>query len=539
MADKNLTDDQDVAVAEKTEEDAPESLQDKLKGVISVAVEEVGVLRRKLTVTVPRQFIDEEQDAQYKEMIADTVVPGFRRGRAPRRLVEKRFGREVGEQVQTKLVTNAYMAAIDKEDIKVLGDPRMWAEVKDKSSPPGEQREQLLDLHEALETMRLPEEGDLQFKCEVEVKPEIKVPDLEGIPIEKPKLEIGADDVTAEIDRVRARRGNYVPVLEGEVQADDLLICDLKLTVDGRDIKTADNIQLAARPQRVEGVTLSDFGDKVAGCKLGDVRTLEGELPDDYDREDLRGKQGTFEFVIRDIKRLELPPLDKTYLEAVGFDSEKEYRAWVKEGMEGRLERELRNGMRRQVAEYLVKNVELDLPEGLSTRQTDRVVERRMVEFRRRGVPQAEIDKHADELRTGAREQAVNDLKLHFIQEQVAEQLEIEVSEEEINAQIAAIARAYNRRFDRVRDELARDNGIESLYLQIRDEKCLEKLLETAVITEAKVETKIETKTKTAASKKSASKTKPAAAAKKTGTKKTTTKKVAKKTTTKKKTGSK
>ena len=131
-----------------------------------------------------------------------------------------------------------------------------------------------------------------------------------------------------------------------------------------------------------------------------------------------------------------------------------------------------------------------DLPEGVSTRQTERVAARRMVELQRQGVPPATIAKHADKLRTGAREQAVTELKLYFILEQIAETLEIEVTEEEINAAIASIAQTYNRRFDRVRDELLKSNGIDSLYLDLRDEKCIDVILEKAEIVEAKVERK-------------------------------------------------
>src|SRR5262249_50943789 len=140
----------------------------------------------------------------------------------------------------------------------------------------------------------------------------------------------------------------------------------------------------------------------------------------------------------------QLPPVDPEFLSSIGFESEAAYRGWVREQMESQLDAELRRGMRRQVAEHLVKTVAIDLPEGLSNRQTDRVVQRRIVELSRNGVPEAEISKHADELRTQAQAQATSDLKLHFILERIAEELSVDVTEEEINAQIAQIARVYN-----------------------------------------------------------------------------------------------
>jgi trigger factor len=497
MAADDVTDDQlddeNVAVEDGEEEDPKEAL----KKAITVEVADAGTLRKTLTITVPLDSIRSELDKDYKELVAEAVVPGFRRGRAPKRLVEKRFGAEVGEQVQTRVVSNAYLAAIEKEEMKVLGDPMLWTKIKDKKADEQEGKEQLVDMQTALRHMKLPDEGELTFRCEVEVRPEFEIPELKGVPIEKPQLEIGDDDVTAQIDRSRAIRGNWVPVLDGQVEIDDLIVCEMKMTVDGKAVKTQDNIQIAARPQVVEGVRLDELGDEMAGAKAGDTKTLEGTLPDDYEVEDFRGKTARFELTVNEIKRLDLPPMDQAYLSSAGFDGEAEYRSWVRQQMEGRLAEEIRRGMRHAVRKYLLDNTKLDLPEGVSSRQTERVAVRRMIELQREGVPPAEIEKHADELRTGAREQAAVELKLHFILEQIAEKLEIDITEEEVNSAIADIAKTYNRRFDRVRDELAKNNGIESLYLEIRDEKCIEKILEQAEITEAKVEKKKQAKKKT------------------------------------------
>jgi trigger factor len=340
----------------------------------------------------------------------------------------------------------------------------------------------------AMEHLKLPEEGDFEFRCEVEVKPGFELPELDGIPIEKPLVTITDDDVSAEVDRARARRGHFAPVEGGPVEEDDIVIGDLVMTVNGEEIKREENYTLASRGRVLEGVTVENLGDILDGGKVGETKSFEGPLPDDHAREDLRGKTAKFTFTIADIKRFTLPPLDEEFLKAQGFDSEDELRNWFRQQMEPRLEQEIRRGMRNQVRKYLLDNVKLELPEGLSSRQTDRAVLRRVVDLRRRGVPMSEIEKHADELRTSAKEEVLTELKLYFILEQIAEKSEVEVSEEEINAQIAEIAREYGRRFDRVRDELVRENGIESLYLQIRDEKCIDSLLEKAKVTEARVE---------------------------------------------------
>jgi len=481
------------------EREAPEELDEEqeakeaLKKAMKVDVADIGVLRKSVTITLPRDYLDGQLDKDYKELISEAIVPGFRRGRAPRRLVEKRFGREVGEQVLTRVLPNAYLAAMEMKDLKTLGDPFVWVKVKEKKAPGEEEaaeKEKLLDMPTALTHIKVPEEGDLTLRCEVEVKPEFELPSIEAVAIEKPDMTVTDDDVTAFIDRMLSLRGNWVPVPDEAVGSDDLLVCDLTMSVDGKPVKTAENLQIGVRPQRIEGVVFEDFEEKVKDGRLGETRSLEGELPSDYEVEDLRGKKARFALKINEIKRLEVPEMDEAFISAQGFDSEEEYRAFVRQRLEGRLSEEVRDAMRRQVREYLLNSTKLDLPEGASTRQTERAVLRKMVELQRQGYPAAEIAKRVDELRTIAREEAAAQLKLHFILEEIAEKLEIEVSEEEINSQIASIAASYNRRFDRVRDELARNNGLESLYFEIRDEKCVDKILETAKVTEAKVERK-------------------------------------------------
>ncbi len=540
MASEEITGDQTeeaVSVAEEGEEDP----QETLKKVISVDVTDVGVLRKTVGITVPRDSLTSEFDKEYDGLASDALVPGFRKGHAPRKLVEKRFGREVNEQVQTRLVSNAYLAAVDKEELKVLGDPMIWVDVQDKKKPDEPAQEKLLEMGAALPHISLPDDGDFTFRCEVEVKPEFQLPELEGVALEKPILTISDEDVQVQIDRMRAQRGNWAPVeADGKIVADDLLVCDLKLTAGDKEIKTLDNVQLAARAQVVEGAVLSDLGDVLAGARVGDSRSIDAELPDDYEVQNLRGKKATFTLTINEIKRMQLPPLDKAFLDAQGFDGEDDYRKWVKTQMELQLEAEIRRGMKGQAKQYLLDNTKIELPEGLSSRQTERAAARKAIELRRQGVPAEEIDKHADELRTGAREEALMELKLYFIFEEIAEKFEVDVTEEEINGQIAQMARAYNRRFDRVRDELAKNNGIEQLYLEVRDEKCIERILDKAKITEAKPEKKAAPKKKAEAKKTIA---KPAAK-KKTATKsdadtgakaeKKTTKKAAKKTPNKK-----
>jgi len=488
--------DEDLAVEQEQETDeSQEELSEdekamaELKEAIVVKREEVGSLRLKLTVTVPQETVDGRLGKEFVELKREALVPGFRKGHAPLKLVEKRFASDVGDRLKSQLIGGGYLAAVDKEKIKPLGDPLVWVKTKEQRTgedqkPRTVEVEKLLPLDRALEHLTLPKDGPLTFSCELEVKPEFELPKLEKIPVERPAVSIDDDDVDGQIDRMRMVRGTYQPVEKGKIKADDLLYVGLKMSVGGDVVATEENFDLPARDSRVKGVLLVGLGEKLVGRKTGDSVTFEATLPDDHENLDLRGKTAQFEFTIREVKRLELPPLDDEFLATVGFESETELRRTVRSSLESRLDQTIKSKLREQVGRYLVDQTNFEIPSGLSQRQTDRSLARRMIEMYQQGVPQTQIERAMDELRVKAHEQVVRDLKLYFILEKIAEERKIDVNEERINAAIADIAQRTHKRFDRVRDELSKGDGIRSLYLQLRDQDVLDALLADAEVTE-------------------------------------------------------
>ncbi len=490
MADEDIQGQQtDGGDEAETESAAEPSLQDKLKEKIDVRVEDVGTLRKKLTITVPRDAIDSQLDDQYEELRREALVPGFRKGRAPRRLLEKRFGHDVGETLVQQFLTVGYTAATEKTDLKVLGDPLIWVTEK------GATGQTLVGPQKALEILEVPKEGPFTFACEVEVRPEFTLPELDGIPVTKPVIQITDDKVDAQIDRLRGMLGTYVSAGEGPVQADDLLNVDLKMTSGETVLKEEQNVRLAARSQAVDGVVLEKLGDVLAGAKLNDVRTITGQIPDTYVKEEFRGKPAEFTITIRQIQRMDMPEANEEFARHFGFESVNDLREWAKKDLESRIGEQVRQAMTDQVCQYLLEKTSFELPERLSERQVNHVTMRRMLELYEQGVPPAEVEKILDELKTRARADAATALKLAFVFEKLAEEYKVEVAEEEVNAQIAAIARRQGRRFDRVRDDLIKQDGLENIFVRIRDDKIVAKLLEQAKVTEGQPESKTEAKT--------------------------------------------
>jgi trigger factor len=493
MTDEELAVDQEETVEEEATEELSEEeeMMAKLKEAIIVEKEEIGSLRLKLTITVPRDTLDERMGKEFDDLKRDAMVPGFRKGRAPMVLIQKRFGTEVGNQLVSQMVGKGYLAAIEKEELKPLGDPMIWCKIKEEREREGGgsrmvEVEKLLPVEEAIDNIKLPKEDTLVFSAEIDLKPEFELPELTKIPVKRSAAKITKKAVDAELKSLRAMRGTFQPVEGGAVKADDLMYADMKMTVDGEVIASEESLDVPARDTWIKGVALKDFAKAAVGNKVGSTFTIEATVPDEHENIDIRGKTAVFSFDLLEIKRLVVPPLNEEFLSRMGYDTEKELREALKSSMEAQLAQTIRAGMRDQIARYLLKNTKLEIPEGVSHRSTERAVAHRMIEMYRQNVPPAEVEKSLDKMRAEAKDEVANQLKLLFILDKVADEREIEVAEEEINGAIAMIAQRQGRRFDRVRDELSKGEGMMNLYVQIRDEKVLEALLDDAEITEPK-----------------------------------------------------
>ena len=470
-------------------EQESERLLDELKKSVKTVVKDVGVLRKELEITVPAKVIGDHLAHNYDELLHDALVPGFRKGRAPKRLIEKRFGSEVRDSIKTSILGQSFFAAVENEEFDVLGDPRFHVTVGEEVK--------LMEIGEALEHITITEDADFAYTCEVEIKPTFELPELEGIEIKAPQISITDEMIDEQLLRRRKIRGRYEPSKEAAGSEDDQLIADATLTVDGNVIKTEENVQLGVRAARLDTIPLMTLGEVLKGAKPGATRTVECQVPDDYERPDLRGKTGTFEFKIHEIKRLVPIPAEE-YAEQMGCKSVAELREFIREDMEAERDDLIAKAKKEQVLEYLLEKTLLDLPEGLSARQTDHAVVRRVIELQQAGLPQSEIDAKIDELRTSAKESVARDLKLGFILGKVAEKLGAEVTDEEVNTEIARMARLYNRRFDRVRDDLQNQGLLDQLAEKIRHDKCVTTLLGDAKIIEVTGEPAAKSAKKTA-----------------------------------------
>lgn len=472
---------------EKAEREA-ERLKVELKEKVKSAVKDIGTLRKEMVVTVPGEVIRQHFDHNYDEIRGDVALPGFRKGRAPKKLIRRRFSSDVKNSLKTSIIGQSFVSAVENNDLKVLGDP-LFRVTKDAEI-------KLVDFNDAFAAIELPEDADFVYTCEFEIKPAFELPELKGIEVKSPVITIEDETIEQHIDRQLRIRGRYEPVTDGSAAAkEDMLIANVMLTAEGKDVKKEDNVQLGIRATRLDGIPLMDLGDVLDGVKVGETRQAGCTFPDDYERIDLRGKPGQFAFTVNEIKRM-IPITIEQYRENIGAADDAELRKLTVEELEAERDRLVLQAKKEQVLDYLVNHTTLELPERLSARHTDRAVMRRVIELQQNGVPGGEIEAHIDELRTSAAEAVKRSLRLEFILEKVAEKLEIGLSIEEVNTEIARMARLYNQRFDRVRDDLQNRGLLPQLAEQIRQDKCVNMILRDAKIVEVTAEVKDEKEAK-------------------------------------------
>lgn len=450
----------------------------------TVTIEQAGPCRKKVAIEIPQETIKQQADEQYKELAKEAIVPGFRRGRAPRRLLEKRFGKETSEQIKLKLLSEASEAAIKDNGLEVLGD----ADID----------------HDKIE---LPAEGPLKFDFEVEVRPEFELPPLEGIGIEKKPLQVTDEQIDREIEQLRRWSGMWAPKEGGAVEPEDQIIADVILKVEGvEEQEKLDNIEVFVRANGfVGGVPVEKLDEVLVGARVGDERQTSVEVAKTYFREEYRGKKVDIEIKVEDIKYLRPAELDEDFLKKLGVESDSELREGIRDRLAARLESQVRTEMAEQIYKYMVDNTDFDLPLDVVADQAATLLQRQYVNLLSRGLAREQIEEQMGQLRASSEQRAKEQLKAFFVMDKTAAKLGIEVSDEEINGHIARLAIERGQRPERLREEMARDGSLAQFALQVRDEKCVAKLLESAKITQVQPKETAAKKTNTA--KKAAKKT--------------------------------
>jgi len=436
----------------------------------TVTITDAGPSRKKISIEIPAEAVSEKVQQSLDALTFEAQLPGFRKGRVPRGLIERRFGPQVREEARSQLVSSAYAQAIEEHKLRVIGEPVI---------------ESLPELD--------PERGEpLSFDVEVEVLPEFEIPEFEGIKVYKPRLEVTDDRVEEEIDRICLNEGELEERQETE-PGDYLTGHGVMKGEDGTEFYDIPGAVVQAPPAEkggrgmILGVMVEDFGEQMGRPKPGESFTVKTEGPEGHEVEELRGKKLTITFEVERIDRI-VPAALSDLIARLGLPDEESFRSAIRQRMEQRLRVEASQAVRRQLSDHLLESVEVELPERMTAQQAARSLERRRMELMHRGVDPQQIEEHIAELRAQSHEKAARELKLFFILNKLAQDLNVNVDESELSGRIAQMASSINVRPDKLRQDLIQANRLPMVAHQVREEKVFDVLLQKSEVEEVSAE---------------------------------------------------
>ena len=419
---------------------------------LQVEVTSPSACERHVTATVSRSDVDRYLDDAYSEVMETASVPGFRIGRAPRKLVENRYKKEIGEQVKGSLLMDSLSQISEEQSFTAISEPEL-----------------------NLDAVEVPDEGPMTFEFNIEVRPEFDMPKWKGLKLNRPVREFTDQDIDEQIEKMLTRFGQLTPH-DGPAGNGDYLTVNITSSHDGQQVELDEERVLRICPSlSFRDGDLAEFDKLVEGATAGDKRTGRVELTQDAPNEELRGKKVDVEFEILDVKRLKLPELTEEFLQEMGgFESEAAMRDAIRDNLQRQLQYEQQQKVRGQITDMLTKTADWELPPGLLKRQSARELERAVMELRRAGFSEGEIRARENMLRQNSAASTASGLKEHFILERIAEEENVEAGEGDFEKEIFLMAMQSGESPRRVRAQIEKRGLMDVLQNQIVERKVLE-----------------------------------------------------------------
>lgn len=442
--------------------------EEKIPLKLDIKVESPQACMREVIVTISQSEVQRYLKDAYDELVPEAQVPGFRNGRAPRKLVEKQFKDKVQEQVKGALLMDSLAQVTEAESFNAIGEPDF-------------------DYN----AIRIPDTGDFKFQFQIEVRPEFKTPEWKGINLKKPVETISDDDVQEAIGRVLARYATLEATDEPAEKGDKLLVtakfkdgAKLLTTMDEERVDLSDRLSFS-------DAVCENFAELMKDVKEGETRKGKVKVADGAADEAMRGKELDAEFSVVEVLKLEHPELTDEFLEELGdFESADELTTFVRDSLTRQADYRTQQAVRKTVVDLLAGSANFELPTTLVRRQTARELERKILELRRNGFDDDMIRRFVNASRQNAQATTESALREHFILEQIAEEEKIDAEEADYAAEIALIAQQSDMPERRVRARLEKQGQMDALRNQIVERKVIELVVEKAKVTEEPVKKK-------------------------------------------------
>ena len=426
---------------------------------------DVSPTRKEIKIEIDPATVRETYDRISDRYAKQAKVPGFRPGHAPRAVVRTRFKNEIRGQALQELVPDAVNEAINKHELNALGEPEVQ-----------------LDNAEALEKFG---EEPLLVKVNVEVLPKVELQKYKGIEAVRKTQPVTDENVDDMIQALRERSGAMQPVEDRGAALGDTVT----VNVEGKfpDNPEEENIKAEDVEVTLGGKGVQpEFTDSLTGVKADDDKTFVVDYPKEFPSQSLAGKKVEYTARVTAVRVKELPEVDDEWVRSLGedFDSVATLRAKIRENMENQAGQEANHRLRADLIQKLLEDHKFEVPQSLIDHQTSYRLESVVRDMISRGVDPRNQNVNWEGAREELKVQAEEDVRSSLLLERIAEEEKIDVSSEEIEAEIQAIARSSQQPIEQVRSVLTKEGGERSIANRLRNRKALDLLVENARVTD-------------------------------------------------------
>ena len=437
---------------------------------MSYTVENLEKSMAKITITVDADAFEEAMVKSYNKNKKNISIQGFRKGKAPRKMVEKLYGPEVfNEDAANCAIPDAYEEAAKESGLESVSRPE-------------------------IDVVKIEKGKDFVFTATVAVKPEVTLGDYKGIEVEKKTVKVMAADVNAEIDKVREQNSRMITIENRGIKKDDTAVIDFEGFVDGEPFQggKGEDYSLVIGSHSF----IDTFEDQLVGKKAGEEVDVNVTFPEEYHEASLKGKPALFKVTVKEIKKKELPKLDDEFASEVSeFETLKEYKASVKKNLTERRKEEAKREKENEVVEKVVENITVELPEPMVDEQTQQMIQEFAGRLSSQGLS---FDQYmqmtgmtVDALMGQMKPEAEKRIRTRLALEAIVDAEKIKATAKDIDKEIENMANMYQMEVDKIK-EMIGDAEKEQIGKDLAVQKAVDFVVKNAVEVEPAEEDKEE-----------------------------------------------
>lgn len=432
-------------------------------------VEKIESNQMVLEVEVDAEELEKAAEKAYRRLVHKYHIPGFRKGKAPRAILERYIGSEIiYQEAADDLLPGAYAEAVKEKAIEPIDRPEVEIVQLEKGKP-------------------------FIFRAQVTVMPEVTLGQYKGLEVEKPVVTVTDEDVDRYLKSLQERHAQLKTLEEGQVQNDDLVVIDFEGFVDGEPFEGG---KAEDRTLRVgSGHFIPGFEEQLVGMQVGEEKEITVTFPEDYREEKLAGQEAVFKVKVKSIRRKELAPLDDEFAKDISeFDTLEELKADARRRLQEEADRRAEAVVREQVIQKAAANAQVDIPPVLIERQIDYMMSDFSFQLQMQGLQLEHylqfIGKTEQELREEFRERAREIVLAQLTLDAIAKQENIQATEEDVEKELQKVAEGMKQDIEEVRKNMMLHNRLEDLKQNIVTEKTVQLLVQEASIQEVVPENK-------------------------------------------------